>query len=82
MRILWDEHKREANINKHGFDFVDLSEEFFVNAVIVPANDNRSMAIGRLRDGTIAVVFGFLGTEGISVISMRVANRKERKVRE
>lgn len=82
MQIVWDERKRQANINKHGFDFEDLSEEFFVTAVIVPANYKRSMAIGRLRDGTIAVVFMFLGTQGISVISMRTADRNERKVLE
>ena len=29
------------------------------------------MAIGHLNDGTIAVVFAVLGTEGVSVISMR-----------
>ncbi len=82
MQIVWDERKRQANINKHGFDFADLSEEFFARAVIVPANDGRSMAIGRLRDGTIAVVFAFLGTEAISIVSMRVADRKERRVLE
>lgn len=82
MIIVWDEHKRMANISKHGFDFAVLSEEFFIQSVIVPANNGRQMAIGRLEDGTIAVVFVYLGTEGISVISMRVASAKERKVLE
>lgn len=35
------------------------------------------MAIGRLSDGTIAVVFAVLGTQGVSVVSMRPASRKE-----
>ena len=37
------------------------------------------MAIGSFLDGVIAVVFVELGTEGISVISMRPASQKERK---
>lgn len=82
MLILWDEVKRRVNINKHGFDFADLSEEFFAQSVIVPANGGRLMAIGPLKDGTVAVVFVNLGTEAISIVSMRVANRKERKVLE
>jgi len=41
---------------------------------------DRHMAIGRLNDGTIAVVFAVLGKEGVSVISMRPASRKERSL--
>jgi len=36
------------------------------------------MVIGRLNDETLAVVFAALGTQGLSVISMRPASRKER----
>lgn len=78
MRIVWDERKRLANISKHGFDFADLTEAFFLNSAIVAVQLGRHMAVGRLSDGTIAVIFVSLGTEGISVISMRVADRKER----
>lgn len=38
------------------------------------------MAIGRLADGTVAVVFTALGIEGMSVISMRPASAKERSL--
>jgi uncharacterized DUF497 family protein len=38
------------------------------------------MAVGRLQDGTIAVVFAVMGTEGISVVSMRPASRKEKEL--
>ena len=38
------------------------------------------MAIGRLGDRTIAVVFATLGTEGVSVISMRPASERERSL--
>ena len=78
--IVWDEPKRQTNLSRHGLDFADLDEWFFLEAMTVPAKENRYMAIGRLNDGTIAVVFAVLGTEGISVISMRPASRKERSL--
>ena len=79
MVIVWDEPKRLANIDKHGLDFTDLSLEFFERAVIRPAKRGRLQAIGRLADGTVAVIFVRLGTEGLSVISMRAANSAERR---
>lgn len=78
--IVWDEPKRLTNLAKHGLDFADLDEAFFLAAVAVPAKNGRHMAIGRLADGTVAVVFALLGTEGVSVISMRPASRKERNL--
>lgn len=78
LMIVWDEPKRQTNLAKHGLDFADLDEAFFLASLVIPANEDRHMAIGRLEDGTVAVVFGTLGTEGISVISMRPASRKER----
>lgn len=80
MKITYDETKRQTNIEKHGFDFADLDMLFFAESVIVPAKDNRLMAIGVFRDGVIAVVFVTLGSEAISVISMRKASRKERTI--
>ncbi len=78
LMIVWDEPKRQTNLAKHGLDFVDLDEAFFLASLVIPASEGRHMAIGRLADGTVAVVFSALGTEGISVISMRPASRKER----
>lgn len=80
MQIVWDEPKRQANIAKHGYDFADLTVEFFLDAMVVQAKDQRMMAIGRFADGTIAVVFVTLGAEGLSVISMRTASKKEREL--
>ena len=53
---------------------------FFLEAVVVPARDGRFMAVGWLGQAVLAVVFAPLGTEGLSVISMRVADRKEREL--
>ncbi len=78
--ILWDEPKRQRNLDKHGLDFADLDEWFFLEAITAPAKDSRYIAIGRLADGTIAVVYALLGSEAVSVISMRPASRKERSL--
>ena len=80
MIIVWDEPKRLANLDKHGLDFADLDEGFFLDSIVVPAKDGRHKAIGRLADGALVVIFATLGAEGITVISMRPANRKERSL--
>jgi len=80
MMIVWDEPKRLSNLAKHGLDFWDLDEGFFLGSQVLPANGGRHMAIGRLRDGTVAVVFAVLGSEGVSIISMRPASRRERSI--
>jgi uncharacterized protein len=82
VTIVWDEPKRQSNLAKHGLDFADLDEEFFLGALVVQARQERFKAIGRFADGTIAVVFAVLGSEGVSVISMRSASRRERMLYE
>jgi uncharacterized DUF497 family protein len=80
MKIVWDEPKRLANIASHGMDFADLDETFFEGSVIVPAKLGRRIAVGRHHSEIILVVFVALGTEGLSVVSMRPASRKERRL--
>ena len=81
MIVTWDNAKGLANLDKHGLDFADLELEFFVKSVAAPVRDRRFKAIGSMRHGrVIVVIFAPLGTESISVISMRPANRKERSL--
>lgn len=80
MVIAWDEPKRLANLDKHGMDFATLTEEFFANSLVIPARDGRFKAIGELADGVVIVIFLHLGSEGLSVISMRPASRRERRM--
>ncbi|MEP9375560.1 BrnT family toxin [Aquabacter sp. CN5-332] len=80
MIITWDERKRQANVDKHGLDFSLLNEEFFQRAIILPAKLGRRMAIGQMDDGTVVVIFLRLGTEGLSVISMRRPSAQERRL--
>ena len=80
MRIVWDESKRLTNIARHEMDFADLDEAFFKTSFVLPAKHGRLIAVGRLMNGVVATIFLALGTEGISVISMRPASRKERRL--
>jgi uncharacterized DUF497 family protein len=81
MIIVWDEPKRAANIVKHqGLDFADLTEDFFLNAVILPVRYGRLQAVGRLQGRILSVVFVRYGTQALSVISMRPAGDRERKL--
>lgn len=78
MEIIWDERKRTSNLAKHGYDFADLSGVFFETATELGTYGGRRLAIGRFGTGSIVVVYRPLGSEAISVISMRPADRKER----
>ena len=69
-----------ANIANHEMDFADLDETFFESSVIAPVKFDRLTAVGRHHNGIILVVFVKLGTEAFSVISMRPASRKERRL--
>ena len=80
MQIVWDEPKRLANIDKHGLDFADLNEAFFEDALVLPAKNRRFRGIGASTQGVICVVFARLGREGVSVISMRPADPRERRL--
>jgi uncharacterized DUF497 family protein len=84
-RFVWDEPKRLANLEKHGLLFEDVKDVDWETAVIEPARPDRfgrsrSKAIGRFRDGTVVVIYSELGSEGVSIISFRPANDKERQV--
>lgn len=82
---FWDERKREANLRTHELDFADVRDRFDWNTARVvqsyPAPDGRARfaAIGRLDGRLVTLVFSPLGSEAISVISLRVASRTERK---
>ena len=78
MRIVWDEPKRQKTLVERRLDFASLTLGFFEAAIIEPARDGRFKATGILDEVGFAVIFQPLGTEAISVISMRPANKKER----
>lgn len=78
MKIVWDEPKRRANLDKHGMDFADLNESFFDNALVLATYRNRWRAISIDIRGVVSVIFATRGTEAVSIVSMRPASKKER----
>lgn len=80
MRIVIDEPKRRANLAKHGIDFVDAEVFAWPTCIVVPARDGRLKAVGLLKGALVAIIFRRLGTEGLSIISMRPASRTERRL--
>ena len=79
MRILWDEPKRRNTLARRGLDFAALEPEFFEAATVTPARSGRFRATGPAAGLLVVVIFVRLGAEAISVISMRLASRKERQ---
>jgi uncharacterized DUF497 family protein len=82
VKIVWDEPKRRANLDKHGMDFADLNEAFFDSALVLATYGNRWRAIGVTIRGVVSVIFATRGSEGVSIVSMRAASKKERKLYE
>lgn len=78
MKITYDEPKRLSNLSNRGLDFAGLDVMFFENSSIVAAKSDRFKAIGEFNGLVLTVIFKPLGTEALSIISMRRANRKER----
>lgn len=78
MKIVRDAPKRQANIEKHRLNSADLNVTFFETGVVGPSHTKRFLAFGRPEgSGVIAVVFRPLGSEAVTVISMRPARRRE-----
>lgn len=80
MKIVWDEPKRLANLDKHGLDFADVIHFEWETALITKSHTKRFKAVGRYDDGTAVVIYAELGTEAISIVSFRPANARERKL--
>ena len=80
MRIVWDEPKRLANIDKHeGVDLADVTEDFLGEAKFFPPKLGRIAAVGMHKGHLMTAIVKPLGTEAISVISFRYASKKERR---
>ena len=83
--FVWDEAKRAANLVGHKIDLADAGEFDWEGASVKLTRpgrrgDKRFKAIGLFRGRLTVVIFSPLGREAISVISMRVAGIKERRL--
>ena len=81
MRLSWEEAKRRANLRKHGLDFAD-AESVFAGITITMEDrrydyrDQRLATLGLLLD-TVVVIAHLEDPQGIRIISMRKATRRE-----
>jgi uncharacterized protein len=89
MKIVWDEPKRLANLDKHGLDFREFEDGFSWEACLVfPARPSqtgraRHQMIGALNGELVVVaVVSPLGSEALSLVSLRPASTKERRLYE
>jgi uncharacterized protein len=78
VRIVWDEPKRLANLDRHGLDFRTVTLAFFVSALVRPTREDRRQAIGYLDGRAVSLVYKPLGAEALSLISLRPASSKEK----
>ncbi len=83
LKIVWDEPKRPTNLKQHRIDLADPPFCDWESAVIVPSyrggrGEERFLAVLPLSDRLVSAAFSRLGSEAISVISLRPASRKER----
>ena len=79
MKILWDEPKRLANLDKHGLDFADLNEFFFDTRSVLPWSGKRWRGVGKTIRGVVVVVFVTLGKEAVSVVGVRPATERRKE---
>ena len=84
MNFEWDEEKRWVNLKKHGIDFVDAAQ-IFDRPVVVSQDtrkdygENRFIGYGYLGEILVALAFTKRAPDTIRVISLRKANRRERR---
>lgn len=79
MKIVWDQPKREKTLAERKLDFADVPLEFFEAAAIVGARKGRFKAVGLLNGRMMSIIFRPLGTEALSIVSMRSASVAERR---
>lgn len=84
MKFEWDENKNEANIERHGIDFYD-AHSIFEHPMLIKADtrkdygEKRLVGLGLLFEVEIVIIFTKRG-DSIRVISIRRANKNERKI--
>ena len=83
MEFEWDENKRRINLQTHNLDFANANLAFTESAFIIPDDredygENRYILLGLMRERIVVIAFT-IRDNVIRVISMRKANKRERK---
>lgn len=81
MRFEWDEAKREANLQKHGIDFIGVDSLFEGHTITIEDDrfaygEQRFVTFGILEGRTVAVAHTE-SADVIRIISVRKATRSE-----
>jgi uncharacterized DUF497 family protein len=86
---MWDESKRLANLVKHGLDFADIESGFDFDTAIVRAAKSSSTGrrrikiVGKMNGADlVAVIAAPLGSEALSIVSLRPASKQEGRLYE
>lgn len=84
MKFEWDEAKNRSNIRKHGFDLSDAPEVFRGPLLARPDTrqdyeEERWIAVGLLKNRVVVLAFAQPAEDVIRIISLRKADRDERK---
>lgn len=83
MKYQWDKNKATSNLKKHGIEFADAVSVFSDElAITIPDNrfdEERFVTIGMDAFGRILVIVFTWRSEDIRLISVRLAERRERK---
>ena len=84
LRFAWDVRKAEANLRKHGVDFIEAATAFEDPlSIAIPDPDHsvdeeRFILIGRSKQQHLVVVAHIERGKTIRIISARSASRRER----
>lgn len=81
MNFEWDEEKRLSNIEKHGFDFIDVEEIFEGETATIlddrfDYGEDRFVTFGLL-EGRVIAVTHTENDETIRIIGLRKATKNE-----
>jgi uncharacterized protein len=82
--IVWDEKKRESNLRKHGFDFVDAYLVFDnpskVTLVSPRGDEDRRQDVALVQALGRILALVYVEREGnVRIISFRAASKRERQ---
>lgn len=80
MEIVFDPRKRLLILDKRGRGLEALGDDFFAKALAGEARDGRRKTVGRLGRKVVMAIHAQLGAETLSIVSMRSARARERKI--
>ncbi len=83
MKFEWDEAKRRNNLQKHSLDFANAHRAFTEDAFIIvdereDYGEDRYVLLGLIHERIVVIAFT-IRDDVIRIISIRKANKRERK---